>query len=53
MELFYVFPTSVGMNRLGTIDVSNIGSVPHERGDEPRGRKRAAEAAVCSPRAWG
>ena len=49
----WVFPTRVGMNRIG----GHLGylrkGVPHARGDEPSTAPNSLPMEQCSPRAWG
>ena len=48
-----VFPTHVGMDRLGgRFDYADMG-VPHARGDGPDSRGGHRIARWCSPRTWG
>ena len=49
----HVFPTCVGMNRVGECVGNLENSVPHVRGDEPTMRCLTAGRSWCSPRAWG
>ena len=49
----YVFPTCVGMNRVGELGTKSLFSVPHMRGDEPLGYEVKVCENLCSPHAWG
>ena len=48
-----MFPTHVGMNRLGKSMETKLTHVPHTRGDEPADRVSLTVATGCSPHTWG
>ena len=48
-----VFPTTVGMNRMGITISSYQMSVPHDRGDEQQNAGLLEKFNECSPRPWG
>ena len=52
-RLLAVFPTGVGMARLGGAGRPCRPGVPHRRGDGPIFLLRLALLWVCSPQAWG
>ena len=51
--IFSVFPTPVGMNRHGDINIKTITGVPHTRGDEPSILAVGTNQDKCSPHPWG
>ena len=48
-----VFPTHVGMDRISNFMGKPISSVPHARGDGPKGGRLQTFEVWCSPRTWG
>ena len=48
-----MFPTPVGMNRVGNGATSPLRGVPHARGDEPGLEDLDRAIRLCSPRPWG
>ncbi len=48
-----VFPTHVGVNRVGIVIDTVANSLPHARGGEPEVPEQYQKQLASSPRTWG